>query len=92
MSDTAASRRLTGIARLLRATRVSLKALAWALREEEAFRLEVLALLVVIPLALWLGDTCVERAVVRRVAASADRGIAQYRAGSSGGPHRSGAS
>lgn len=64
MSNTTASRRLSGFPRLLRATRVSGKALAWALREEEAFRLEVLALLVVIPLALWLGETGAERALL----------------------------
>jgi len=64
VSDTDASRRLSGFPRLLRATRVSGKALAWALREEEAFRLEALALLLVIPLALWLGDTGAERALL----------------------------
>ena len=55
---------LSGLARLTRATRVGLTALAWAFREEEAFRLEVLGSCVLLPLALWLGHSGVERALL----------------------------
>lgn len=53
--------RLSGIPRLIRATRVSLKALWWGFRNEEALRLEMLALIVLSPLAVWLGESAVER-------------------------------
>lgn len=55
---------LSGLARLNRATRVGLTALAWAFREEEAFRLEVLGSVVLIPLGLWLGYGGVEKALL----------------------------
>lgn len=55
---------LSGLARLNRATRVGLTALAWAFREEEAFRLEVLGSVVLIPLGLWLGHGGVEKALL----------------------------
>ena len=55
---------LAGFARLTRATRVGLKALIWAAREEEAVRLELLGLLVLIPLGIWLGRSGVERAML----------------------------
>lgn len=55
---------LSGLARLTRATRVGLTALAWAFREEEAFRLEVLGSVVLLPLGLWLGHGGVERALL----------------------------
>ncbi len=55
---------LSGLARLLRAVRVGLTALAWAFRNEEAFRLEVLGAVVLIPLGCWLGQGGVERALL----------------------------
>src|SRR5690242_8979075 len=55
---------LSGIARLMRAVRVGLTALAWAFRNEEAFRLEVLGAVVLIPLGCWLGHGGVERSLL----------------------------
>jgi diacylglycerol kinase (ATP) len=62
--DGRASDGLSGLARLNRAVRVGLTALAWAFREEEAFRLEVLGSVLLLPLALWLGHGGVERALL----------------------------
>ena len=59
-----ASDGLSGLARLNRATSVGFTALAWAFRNEEAFRLEVLGAVVLIPLGLWLGHGGVERALL----------------------------
>ncbi|HWP95014.1 MAG TPA: diacylglycerol kinase [Gammaproteobacteria bacterium] len=53
-----------GIARLVRAARVSLAALVWGFRHEEAIRLEFLGLAVCVPLAFWLGENGIERAVL----------------------------
>ena len=53
-----------GVARLLAAARYSYAGLRTAFSSEEAFRLEVLALLVLTPLALWLGKDGVERALL----------------------------
>ncbi|MGH8370713.1 MAG: diacylglycerol kinase, partial [Gammaproteobacteria bacterium] len=55
---------LSGFARLLRATRVGIKALVWAAKEEEAVRLELLGLVVLIPLGIWLGRSGVERVIL----------------------------
>tara|TARA_R110000787_G_scaffold31696_1_gene83873 strand:- start:907 stop:1266 length:360 start_codon:yes stop_codon:yes gene_type:complete len=55
---------MKGWPRLLRAWRVSYKGLAWALREEEAFRIEFVLFVLLAPLALWLGDSGLERAVL----------------------------
>ncbi|HET7651064.1 MAG TPA: diacylglycerol kinase [Gammaproteobacteria bacterium] len=55
---------LSGFARLKRATRVGIKALVWAAREEEAVRLELIGLVVLIPLGIWLGHSGVERVVL----------------------------
>ncbi len=55
---------IRGWARILRATRVSYWGLGWALREEEAFRIEAVLCLLLVPAALWLGDTGLERAVM----------------------------
>lgn len=49
---------------MLRATRVGCRALVWAAREEEAVRLELLGLAVLIPLGLWLGRSGAERALL----------------------------
>lgn len=50
--------------RLLRATRYSLAGLNAALKNEAAFRLEVILVVFLAPLASWLGDTGVERALM----------------------------
>ena len=54
----------TGIRRLIKATEYSLQGLAASFRHETAFKQEVVATLVLIPLALWLGSTGLERAVL----------------------------
>ena len=51
-------------ARLVNATRFSLAGLAAAYRDEQAFRLELLVLVVVVPAGLWLGRTGVQRALL----------------------------
>jgi diacylglycerol kinase (ATP) len=55
---------IKGWARLIRATRVSYWGLGWALREEEAFRIEALLAVLLLPAALWLGNSGVERAIL----------------------------
>ena len=55
---------LKGWPRLKRATSVSIRALLWAFRNEDALRLEGLALLVFAPLAIWLGESGVEHALL----------------------------
>ena len=55
---------LTGMARLAQATRCSLTGLADAVRGEAAFRQELMAAAVLLPAALWLGQTGVERALL----------------------------
>jgi diacylglycerol kinase (ATP) len=51
-------------ARLLRATGHSLRGFGAAFRHEQAFRLELLAAAVAVPLGLWLGRTGGERALL----------------------------
>ncbi len=53
-----------GLARLIAATRYSIDGLHAALKNEEAARLEIAALLVAVPLALWLGETTVEKVLL----------------------------
>jgi len=53
----------TGLARLKRAMHCSYLGLAAAYRNEEAFRQELLACLVLLPVACWLGNSNVERAL-----------------------------
>jgi diacylglycerol kinase (ATP) len=48
----------------VRATRIAFAGLAAAAREELSFKLELAALVVVIPLGLYLGKTGVERALL----------------------------
>ena len=48
--------------RIVTATRFSLAGLAAAYRHEQAFRLELLVLVFVVPAGLWLGKTGVQRA------------------------------
>ncbi|TJY61048.1 diacylglycerol kinase [Sinimarinibacterium sp. CAU 1509] len=55
---------IKGWARLIRATRVSYVGLGWALRNEEAFRIEVILVVLLAPLGLWLGHSGIERAVM----------------------------
>ncbi|MGW8270862.1 MAG: diacylglycerol kinase [Burkholderiales bacterium] len=54
----------TGLQRIINATRYSLAGLREAARREEAFRQEILLTVVLTPVALWLGDTGAERALL----------------------------
>jgi diacylglycerol kinase (ATP) len=54
----------TGIRRIINATFFSLAGLKAAWRNEAAFRQECGLCIVLIPLALWLGQTAVERALL----------------------------
>lgn len=51
----------TGLDRILHAARYSANGLISATRNEAAFRQEVIAALVLIPLGLWLGHSAIER-------------------------------
>jgi diacylglycerol kinase (ATP) len=53
-----------GISRLVKATRFSWQGLRAAYQHEEAFRQEIWACLVLIPLGLYLGDNGIERALL----------------------------
>jgi diacylglycerol kinase (ATP) len=55
---------LKGMTRLLRATKVSYWGLGYALKHEEAFRIEAVLCLLLVPAAVWLGGTGLERAVL----------------------------
>ena len=55
---------MRGWARLWRATVVSYWGLGYALRGEEAFRIEFVIFVLMAPLALWLGHTGLEKAVL----------------------------
>jgi len=57
-------KRAKGLRRLVDATRYSLAGLAAAFQHEEAFRIEALAALVLLPAGLWLGQNGVERALL----------------------------
>lgn len=54
----------TGMRRILRATRYSAQGFRQAWRHEAAFRQEVTLTLLLLPLALWLGQTAAERAAL----------------------------
>lgn len=54
----------TGISRLIAATGYTFSGLKAAFRSEEAFRQEVLLAVIMIPAALWLGQTLLERIVL----------------------------
>jgi diacylglycerol kinase (ATP) len=54
----------TGLRRLVNATRYSIEGLKAAARHEDAFRQEVLAALVLVPLGLWLGAGGVAKALL----------------------------
>ena len=64
MVKSSAGRRAAIPARLVKATRYSLAGLWAAYRHEQAFRLETLVLVLVIPGGLWLGKTGAERALL----------------------------
>ena len=49
---------------MLKATHYSLSGLAAAARHEDAFRQELILVALLTPVALWLGDTGVERALM----------------------------
>ncbi|MDN7124724.1 diacylglycerol kinase [Pseudidiomarina terrestris] len=53
-----------GLMRIVRATRNSLRGFRFALQSEAAVRQDCLLALVLIPLALWLGQSGVERALL----------------------------
>ncbi len=53
-----------GVPRLLAAARYSVAGLRAAFASEEAFRLEVLVLVLFAPLGLWLGETPVEKVLL----------------------------
>jgi len=53
-----------GIRRLIKATGYSLQGLAASFRHETAFKQEVAGTAVLVPLALWLGNTGLERALL----------------------------
>ena len=54
----------TGLQRVLNATRYSWAGLNAAFRHEDAFRQEIFLLVVLVPLALYLGNTGIERALL----------------------------
>jgi diacylglycerol kinase (ATP) len=54
----------TGLRRVLNATHYSIAGLAAAARHEDAFRQELILVLLLTPLAFWVGDTGVERALL----------------------------
>lgn len=54
----------TGVRRILRATKFSAQGLAQAWRHEAAFRQEVMLLVVMTPVAFWLGQSPLERAAL----------------------------
>jgi diacylglycerol kinase (ATP) len=54
----------TGLRRLVNATRNSFAGLAEAIRHEDAFRQELVLAAILIPLALWAGESGVQRALL----------------------------
>ena len=55
---------LKGLPRLWRATYVSYWGFGYALKNEEAFRIEAALCVLLVPAAVWLGDTGLERAAL----------------------------
>ncbi|HHL18216.1 MAG TPA: diacylglycerol kinase [Thiothrix sp.] len=53
-----------GIQRLLNASRYSWQGIKAAYKHEEAFRQEVWLFIVAVPLALWLGETAIEKSLM----------------------------
>jgi len=54
----------TGIRRIFRATRFSAQGLAHAVKNEAAFRQELVLTVLLAPAAWWLGETTIERALL----------------------------
>ena len=54
----------TGMARLVDATRYSIRGLTSAWRNETAFRQELVTIVVLLPVALWLGNSAIQRALL----------------------------
>ena len=54
----------SGLGRILRATRFSAQGIVAAWKNEAAFRQELLLFVVLLPVAVWLGQTALERAVL----------------------------
>ncbi|MCE2457213.1 MAG: diacylglycerol kinase [Dehalococcoidia bacterium] len=52
------------LSRIVRATRYSLAGLRSAIRGEAAFRQELILALILVPVAVWLGDNGIERALM----------------------------
>ena len=53
-----------GLTHIIQAGGYSIKGLKAAVTHEEAFRLELMAMVVMLPLALWLGEGAAERALL----------------------------
>jgi diacylglycerol kinase (ATP) len=53
-----------GLTRIIKAAGYSWKGLRSTFKHEAAFRQELMAVLILMPLALWLGDTGLERALL----------------------------
>ena len=53
-----------GLTHVVQAAGYSMKGLRAAVRHEEAFRLELMAMVVMLPLAVWLGRSAVEYALL----------------------------
>ncbi len=53
-----------GLNHIVKAAGYSMKGLKAAITHEEAFRLELLAMLVMLPVAIWLGEGAVEKALL----------------------------
>jgi diacylglycerol kinase (ATP) len=54
----------TGLTRIIKAFGFSMQGLKAAYKLEEAFRQEVWLLIIALPLALWLGETGIEKALL----------------------------
>lgn len=54
----------TGLTRIIKAGQYSWQGLKATYQHEEAFRQEVWALLIAVPLALWLGENGIEKALL----------------------------
>lgn len=55
---------IKGWRRIIRATKVSYDGMGWTLREEEAFRIELVLFFLMVPFAFWLGENAVERVIL----------------------------
>ena len=56
--------KVTGLRRILNASRYSAEGIAACLRNEAAFRQEALLALILIPIGLWIGDGAAEKALL----------------------------